>query len=152
MLKPCFMKGHVARGYDRLIPLCAALFAMLLLNACASTGPSAEALLAPVRGTTTTGRVAFVQRDDGVHVEGYVAGLAPVVHDFLIHEKGDCSASDGSRSSGLPLPATDAYGNAKLVAVLRGLTLQGEKSIVGKEVFVRAAPHTPVACGVIIKR
>ena len=152
MLKPCFMKGHAARGYGRLATLCTAFFAVLLLNACASTGPFAEALLAPVRGTTTTGRVAFVQRDDGMHIEAYVTGLAPVAHNFLIHEKGDCSTSDGSDSTGLPLPATDAYGNAKLVAVLRGVTLQGEKSIVGKKVFVRAAPHTPVACGAIVKQ
>ena len=64
----------------------------------------------------------------------------------------DCSASDGSSSAGLLLPATDAYGNAKFVAVLQGLTLQGKKSIVGKEVIVRAAPHPPVACGAIVKQ
>jgi Cu-Zn family superoxide dismutase len=58
---------------------------------------------------------------------------------------------------------TDAYGNAKLVAVLQGLTLDGAAGIVGKGVIVHAAPDdfktqptgnsgARMACGVIVRR
>ena len=63
----------------------------------------------------------------------------------------------------MPMLETDAYGNAKLVAVLPGLTLEGANGIVGKGVIVHAAPDdfktqptgnsgARMACGVIVKR
>jgi len=58
---------------------------------------------------------------------------------------------------------TDALGNAKLVAVVSGLMLEGASGIVGRGVIVHAAPDdfttqptgnsgARVACGVIVKR
>ena len=37
----------------------------------------------------------FEQRGDKVFVDAKVSGLAPGAHGFHVHEKGDCSSSDG---------------------------------------------------------
>lgn len=160
--------------------------AAVLLSACAGhhPGPSAEAMLAPTKGHTTTGTVVFVQKGNDIEVTARVAGLTPGAHGFHIHEKGDCSAPDGTSAGGhfnpgghphghphqgphhagdMPMLETDAYGNAKLVAVLPGLTLEGAAGILGKGVIVHAAPDdfktqptgnsgARMACGVIVKR
>ena len=166
--------------------LIAAASAAILLSACAGHhhGPSAEAKLAPTKGHTTTGTVVFRQKGHDVEVTAHVAGLTPGAHGFHIHEKGDCSAPDGTSAGGhfnpggqphghpqqgphhagdMPMLETDAYGNARLVAVLPGLTLEGANGIVGKGVIVHAAPDdfktqptgnsgARMACGTIVKR
>jgi Cu-Zn family superoxide dismutase len=153
--------------------------AAVLLSACAGSSrsnASAEAKLAPTQGHTTTGTVVFVQKGSDVEVTAHVAGLTPGAHGFHIHEKGDCSAPDGMSAGGhfnphkgphhagdMPMLETDGYGNARLVAVLPGLTLAGANGIVGKGVIVHAAPDdfktqptgnsgARMACGVIVKR
>lgn len=161
--------------------------AAVLLSACAGSSrsnASAEAKLAPTQGHTTTGTVVFVQKDSDIEVTAHVAGLTPGAHGFHIHEKGDCSAPDGMSAGGhfnpggqphghphkgphhagdMPMLETDGYGNARLVAVLPGLTLAGANGIVGKGVIVHAAPDdfktqptgnsgARMACGVIVKR
>jgi len=161
--------------------------AAILLSACAGSSrsnASAEAKLAPTQGHTTTGTVVFVQKGSDVEVTAHVAGLTPGAHGFHIHEKGDCSAPDGMSAGGhfnpggqphghphkgphhagdMPMLETDGYGNARLVAVLPGLTLAGANGIVGKGVIVHAAPDdfktqptgnsgARMACGVIVKR
>ncbi|MBA3904452.1 MAG: superoxide dismutase [Rhodocyclaceae bacterium] len=138
--------------------------AAVLLSACAGTtggGPSAEAKLAPTRGSNTTGTVTFMQVGDGVRVSASASGLTPGAHGFHIHEKGDCSAPDGMSAGGhfnpgghphghphmgphhagdMPMLETDSYGNARLSADLPGVTLEGATGIVGKGVIVHAAP------------
>ncbi len=166
--------------------LITAVSAAWLLTACAGSGggPSAEAKLAPTKGHTTTGTVVFRQMGNDIEMTAHVAGLTPGAHGFHIHEKGDCSAPDGTSAGGhfnptgqphghpqqgphhagdMPMLETDAYSNARLVAVLRGLTLDGANGIVGKGVIVHAAPDdfktqptgnsgARMACGVIVKR
>lgn len=166
--------------------LIGATSAALLLSACAGTGggPAADALLEPTKGHATTGTVVFRQMGNDVEMTAHVAGLTPGAHGFHIHEKGDCSAPDGTSAGGhfnptgqphghpqrgphhagdMPMLETDAYGNAKLFTVLRGLTLDGASGIVGKGVIVHAAPDdfttqptgnsgARMACGVIVKR
>lgn len=168
------------------LTLITAASAAVLLSACAGhhQGPSAEAKLAPTQGTTTTGTVVFRQKGHDLEVTAHVAGLTPGTHGFHIHEKGDCSAPDGMSAGGhfnpggqphghphkgphhagdMPMLETDAYGNARLVAVLPGLTLEGANGIVDKGVIVHAAPDdfktqptgnsgARMACGVIVKR
>lgn len=161
--------------------------AAILLSACAGSSrsnSSAEAKLAPTQGHTTTGTVVLVQKGSDIEVTAHVAGLTPGAHGFHIHEKGDCSAPDGMSAGGhfnpggqphghphkgphhagdMPMLETDGYGNARLVAVLPGLTLAGANGIVGKGVIVHAAPDdfktqptgnsgARMACGVIVKR
>ena len=59
--------------------------------------PAASVALAPLSESGVSGELAFFPTDGGVRVEGYVKGLTPnSTHGFHIHDKGDCSAPDGS--------------------------------------------------------
>jgi superoxide dismutase, Cu-Zn family len=94
-------------------------FAMLTLSAlaalagCASVGgPSGVATLAPTAGNTTSGTVRFVQAGAKVQVSGEVRGLKPGgEHGFHVHEKGDCSAPDGTSAGGHYNPAGAPHGS-----------------------------------------
>ena len=111
-----------------------------LLAGCASApagGPQAATTLAPTKGNTASGVVRFVQMGDKVQVTAEISGLTPGAHGFHVHEKGDCSAPDGTSAGGhfnpagkphghpdhsdhhagdLPQLEADAYGVAKLTA------------------------------------
>jgi Cu-Zn family superoxide dismutase len=162
-----------------------------LLSACAGadTAPvktaslQASALLAPTQGNAVQGTVLFKQEADGIRVIAEVSGLTPGSHGFHVHEKGDCSAPDASSAGGhfnphgtahgkagegahhagdLPSLEADAQGNAKLNAVLTGITLTGDHTIVGRGMIVHASPDdyttqptgnagARIACAVIQK-
>lgn len=130
----------------------AAIALAILLDACASTGPVAEALLTPAQDVITTGRVVFEQRENGIRVVAHVAGLGAGTYGMHLHEKADCSVAVDTRVPALSMAKSDAYGNAKFDAVVPGLTLQGDKSIAGKVVTVRTAPGPHLACGVVVKQ
>lgn len=123
-------------------------------------GPSATATLAPTQGNTAAGTVSFAERDGKVLVEADINGLTPGLHGFHVHDKGDCSATDGSSAGGhynptgaqhgsptspmhhngdMPVLVADAAGHAKLKVELASLALQGPTSIVGRAVVVHAA-------------
>lgn len=138
--------------------------AAVLLSACAGSSrsnSSAEALLGPTKGTTTTGTAVFVQKGHGVEVTAHVAGLTPGTHGFHIHEKGDCSAPDATSAGGhfnptgkphgnpmqgehhlgdLPMLQADTSGNARVNATIRGASLRGgATNLIGRAVVVHAA-------------
>jgi Cu-Zn family superoxide dismutase len=91
-----------------------------------------------------------------------VTGLAPGSHGFHIHEKGDCSAPDGTSAGGhfnplgkphahptvadrhagdLPMLEADASGNATLTATIDLVTIgSGATDIVGRGVIVHKDP------------
>lgn len=122
--------------------------------------PSVMAKLAPTQGNNANGTVTFAQHGDKVIVDAEIAGLTPGMHGFHIHEKGDCSAPDGTSAGGhfnptkqphgdpsghahhegdMPMLNADADGRAKLHVELDSLSLQpGENSIVGKAVIIHA--------------
>lgn len=101
----------------------AASAAALALAACASgtpraggasvQPPSATAQLEPTQGHQARGRIAFTQLGDKLRVHGEVVGLAPnSEHGFHVHEKGDCSSSDGSSAGGHFNPHQRKHGMA----------------------------------------
>lgn len=120
--------------------------------------PSAMAKLAPTQGNDANGMVTFTQRGSKVAVDAEFAGLAPGLHGFHIHEKGDCSAPDGTSAGGhfnpsgqphgdpsghahhagdLPMLYADTDGRAKLHIELEASLLQpGPNNIVGKAVII----------------
>ncbi|HET8711727.1 MAG TPA: superoxide dismutase family protein [Spongiibacteraceae bacterium] len=123
--------------------------------------PSAQAKLAPTQGNTANGTVTFTQHGDKVLLDAEIAGLTPGLHGFHIHEKGDCSAPDGTSAGGhfnpthqphgepsgiahhvgdLPMLYADADGRAKLHVELDSVALQGEQSIVGRAVIIHQKP------------
>jgi Cu-Zn family superoxide dismutase len=155
--------------------------------AAASQGPSnpaaaAAAVLKPASGSEVSGSVTFTEMPDGgVRVAADISGLSPGLHGFHVHEKGDCSAPDASSAGGHFNPdsvqhgapgamshhagdlgnlTADANGHALLDTVVKGLTLTGPDSIVGRGLVVHggeddlksqpAGNSGPrVACGVI---
>lgn len=143
-----------------MLPLVAAL------AACA-TGPAdpprAEATVNPTQGNNVAGTVTFRQSGDKLMVYADITGLAPGAHGFHIHEKGDCSAADGTSAGGhfnptakahgyplhaqhhagdLPQLAANAKGNAWVEVTVDGLSIGGggANDIVGKAVVVHAGP------------
>lgn len=67
----------------------------------------AEARLAPTQGNKVSGTVTFVQSGAKMKVFAEVSGLTPGLHGFHIHEKGDCSAPDGTSAGGHFNPTGD---------------------------------------------
>ena len=137
----------------------------LFVVGCASmqpAGPTAVAELKPTAGSKTEGTVSFTQRGDKVVVVARVSGLAPGSHGFHIHDKGDCSAPDGTSAGGhfnplgkphaqpttadrhagdMPMLEADGAGNATLTATLDVITIgSGATDIVGRGVIVHKDP------------
>lgn len=73
---------------------------------------SATAELKPTQGNTVSGSVTFKLVDGALRVSGQLSGLKPgSEHGFHIHEKGDCSAPDGSSAGGHFNPAQSEHGS-----------------------------------------
>jgi len=77
--------------------------------------PLATAMLQPTEGSTVAGSIAFTMTEDGqLHASGDISGLAPnSEHGFHIHEKGDCSAADGSSAGGHFNPGNADHGSVE---------------------------------------
>lgn len=124
---------------------------------------SAKAAIKALGKNTVAGMLSFVEVDGGVRIEGEVAGFSPkTVHGFHIHEKGDCSAADGTSAGGHFNPGkknhgahdaveshvgdlgnitADDKGVAKISITKAGATLaDGEMSYIGRGVIVHANP------------
>jgi Cu-Zn family superoxide dismutase len=126
------------------------------------SGPMAHAALQPTQGNTAKGMAMFHTSANGVILHARLSGLKPnQEHGFHIHEKGDCSAQDGTSTGGhfnpggkphgpqhadhhagdLPALKADANGNADLRVEVHGLGIgQGAADIVGRGLIVHALP------------
>lgn len=98
------------------------------LTACSSTPPAtapsaaaapiqhattrhAVANLASASGSLVSGRLQLASTATGVRISGDIGGLQPnAQHGFHIHEKGDCSAVDGSAAGGHFNPEKKPHG------------------------------------------
>jgi len=126
-------------------------------KAAAAAGAKATAKVSPTANQTARGEVTFTAEAGGVHVVGAFSGLVYGEHGFHVHEKGDCSAPDGTSAGGHFNPATkphaareaaerhagdlgnlkaDPYGLARVDFVDSTLSLSGPDSIVGKAVII----------------
>jgi superoxide dismutase, Cu-Zn family len=129
-------------------------------------GPERQAVaqLAPTQGNTVTGSLALAQSPEGVRITGSVQGLEPDGEfGFHVHEKGDCSAPDGSSAGAHFNPAQARHGNpgggehhagdmlnirssaegvAQVDTIAAGTSLQGDSDtdVVGKSVVVHESP------------
>lgn len=163
------------------LPLALAITALLATAACTttpsttartapptspavSTARGASVVLASASASLVSGKLSAAPMGDGVHFTGEVGGLgANSTHAIHVHEKGDCSAVDGSSAGGHFNPTgaahgragsgshhagdmdnivADARGVARVNAHLRGVTLGGgaANDIAGRAVIVHAAP------------
>ena len=126
------------------------------------TKPAADAsvTLAPTAGNSVAGNLKLTFAGDEVRVQGQLAGLQPgSTHGFHFHEKGDCSAPDGSSAGGhfnphgmahgnpsamphhagdIPNQIADAQGVAKVDVVVHGVSLGTGASddVVGRSIIV----------------
>lgn len=107
------------------IRICAVSVLAILIAACTSAPPpkpvakpqhrlqQAVANLAPVSGTLVSGRLTIIAVDDGVRITGELGGLGHgATHAIHVHERGDCSAADGSSAGGHFNPVAAAHGRA----------------------------------------
>jgi Cu-Zn family superoxide dismutase len=108
----------------RLAPLAIAACTAFGMAACSTTPPTqpapqpqaqhdAVANLASASGSLVSGRLQVMTMGaNAVHIAGDVGGLAPgSSHGFHVHEKGDCSAADGSSAGGHFNPAGNPHGS-----------------------------------------
>lgn len=70
----------------------------------------AEAVIEARSGSTVRGHAVFTAHEGGVLVEISVEGATPGFHAVHVHEKGDCSASDGASAGGHFNPASVNHG------------------------------------------
>lgn len=99
------------------------------LAACASAPPPkpappkpqhriqhAMANMAPASASLVSGRLLIDAIDGGVRIHGELGGLGRNgVHAIHVHERGDCSAADGSAAGGHFNPGGVAHGRAGIV-------------------------------------
>lgn len=90
--------------------LTAVLLALSVAGVAHAAVTTAEVELKPTQGSTTAGTVRFKQQDGQLQIDADIAGLAPGVHGFHLHEKGDCSAPDGTSAGGHFNPAGQQHG------------------------------------------
>lgn len=124
--------------------------------------PTAMAALKPLGDSKVSGTIEFVQQGNTVNTHVNVTGLAPnSEHGFHVHEKGDCSAPDGTSAGGhfgpkgnphgpqdaphhagdMPSLKSDANGHATIDFKMSDVTVApGESTVVGKAVIVHAKP------------
>ena len=124
----------------------------------------AVAQIAPTQGNTVTGSLALDQSPQGVRIGGAIQGLKPNAEfGFHVHEKGDCSAPDGSSAGGHFNPAQAQHGNpaspmhhagdmvnirsndqgvAQVDTTAAATTLQGGSAtdLIGKAIVVHESP------------
>jgi Cu-Zn family superoxide dismutase len=120
---------------------------------------TAVADLSPTAGNTVRGTVTFTREAGGVRIVADLAGLAPGEHGFEVLASGDCQALEVASAGDLGNLTADPAGNARVDRVDPNLLLDGEQSIIGRALVVRAGPATSsaspaaprTACGVIVK-
>lgn len=72
---------------------------------------TAQASMEAKSGSQVTGEATFTEEDGGkVHFELIVTNLTPGEHAVHLHEKGDCSAEDGSSAGGHWNPTMKPHG------------------------------------------
>lgn len=119
----------------------------------------AVARMNPTEGNETTGTVTFIEEKGGIRVIADIRNLSSGKHGFHVHEKGDCSAPDGTSAGGHFNPhdvhhaGPDAdkrhvgdLGNLETTDAMSAmyerfdtmLSFDGENSILGKAVIIHA--------------
>ncbi|WP_373708690.1 superoxide dismutase family protein [Kaistella sp.] len=82
-------------------------FSALLAVSCTTTK---SYVINSKSGTETQGTANFTQKGKMVTLDLNVYKLTPGIHAVHIHEKGDCSATDGSSAGGHWNPTSDKHG------------------------------------------
>jgi Cu-Zn family superoxide dismutase len=119
----------------------------------------AIAVLHPTQEHQVAGKVMFTETSEGIKIQGDLTGLSPGSHGFHIHQRGDCSAADGTSAGGHFNPFQNAHGGpdngqrhvgdlGNIVAqpdgrahyerVDKAVSLEGPDTIIGRSVIIHA--------------
>ena len=60
--------------------------------------------------TNTSGEITFIEKKGIVTMEAHIFGLKPGIHAIHLHEKADCSSSDGKSTGGHWNPTFEQHG------------------------------------------
>lgn len=122
---------------------------------------TAVAVVHPTEGNDVRGTVTFTAEPDGMRIAVRLTGLTSGEHGFHIHQRGDCSAPDGTSAGGHYDPFDAPHGapdsERRHVGDLGNLTadamgavtaefldplvaLNGAASVIGRAVIVHAQP------------
>ena len=66
--------------------------------------------LEPKSSTSVSGNVVFTEENDKVTMVAVLEGLTPGVHAIHLHEKADCSSTDGTSTGGHWNPTAQPHG------------------------------------------
>jgi Cu-Zn family superoxide dismutase len=72
-------------------------------------GKTVEVTFQPKSGSNLSGKATLTETAEGVKVDLALEGLPPGEHGAHVHEKGDCSAADGSSAGGHFNPASNPH-------------------------------------------
>jgi Cu-Zn family superoxide dismutase len=90
-----------------------ALVATLCFSACESVEKKAEVIIQAKSDSSISGTVTFVEKNGVVTLTADIKGLSGDSHAIHIHEKGDCSANDGTSAGGHWNPTGENHGKWK---------------------------------------
>ncbi|WP_405231142.1 superoxide dismutase family protein [Lentisalinibacter salinarum] len=99
------------RGYDKSADMPATGAAMSEADDSVEPLLVARAELEPTEGNEARGTVTFSRAAGAVVMDGELMGLPEGLHGLHIHEKGDCSAPDGTSAGGHFAPDGDPHGS-----------------------------------------
>ncbi len=117
----------------------------------------AVCMINPTQGNIVKGMIVFTREKEGIRIVADLDGLTPGKHGIHIHEKGDCSAPDGtsagghfnptSKTHGAPMDMSshegdmgnlvaDENGKAHLELLDPMMSFKGDRSIIGRSVII----------------
>jgi len=123
-----------------------------------ASAPSAKATIESKSGSKATGRAVFTELPSGgVKAEIWVENATPGTHGLHIHEKGDCSAPDGTSAGGHfnaagnphAAPADKARNTGDLGNIEVGADGKGHLEIVSDLLTVKPGPNSVVGRSVV---
>jgi superoxide dismutase, Cu-Zn family len=150
------------------VKLVASFSALATISACSiapklTPAATAKAEMQSKSGSQVAGLIKFRQDGKNLEVEGRISGLKPnQEHGFHIHDKGDCSSTDGLSAGGhfnpdnaahahhsnsahhagdLPNLKADASGVATFRMTLPSLSItDGKLAVIGRSLIVHLNP------------
>jgi len=94
-----------------LVPACVIVKAKGTAGSAPRTGERATAKIEARSNSSLSGNATFTEQKGGVLVEIELRDAPPGWHAVHVHEKGDCSAPDGTSAGGHFNPATKSHGS-----------------------------------------
>ena len=86
------------------------LFIVALIFACQEEEKTLEISINAKSGSSTSGKITFIEKGGQVTLEAHINGLTSGNHAIHIHETADCSSDDGKSAGGHWNPTFENHG------------------------------------------